>query len=450
MELDIKEKEKPREGSGIIAALALLAVLLTIGCAVAIGFAVHGHNKGVDDRREMGRMEEMVKHLKEEENDATILRYTWDDEVENMSADEYEEFKKRVMAELLKQDRNVEIEALSLKSQYARYMGFGKEVLLRHGPGPCRKVGGAEGGSEDLTILKNGLMFMTSGYYAKFEGKILMYNFHKPYEPVKGLTIVKGQDSHFDLSNFHPHGMSSWEEDGETYVYAVSHPPTEDVVEMFHFNSSSQILTHMRNFSSPNFNYMNDFVMVSKESFYITKFWRWRDFVRIRLEVRLLARFGEIMFFDGTDAKTLISGLVMPNGINMSPDGKYVYVAEFGDLKLRTYKRDITDNSLTELEVETGVDNIEVDPITGDMWIGCHPILHKLWEYDARGATGLTPSQVIRVKVKDGKIQDMIETYVNDGTEIPGSTSASFYNGKMVIGALAAEHIIVCDALAID
>ena len=29
----------------------------------------------------------------------------------------------------------------------------------------------------------------------------------------------------------------------------------------------------------------------------------------------------------------------------------------------------------------TGVDNIEVDPLTGDLWIGCHPLNWAIMDF---------------------------------------------------------------------
>ena len=41
----------------------------------------------------------------------------------------------------------------------------------------------------------------------------------------------------------------------------------------------------------------------------------------------------------------------------------------------------------------TGVDNIEVDPLTGDLWIGCHPLFWAILDFfDITGADH--PSQV--------------------------------------------------------
>ena len=32
-------------------------------------------------------------------------------------------------------------------------------------------------------------------------------------------------------------------------------------------------------------------------------------------------------------------------------------------------------------DIGTGVDNIEVDPLTGDLWIGCHPLNWAIMDF---------------------------------------------------------------------
>lgn len=35
------------------------------------------------------------------------------------------------------------------------------------------------------------------------------------------------------------------------------------------------------------------------------------------------------------------------------------------------------------LDFNTLVDNISVDPVTGDLWVGCHPNGKKIFHYDS-------------------------------------------------------------------
>lgn len=44
--------------------------------------------------------------------------------------------------------------------------------------------------------------------------------------------------------------------------------------------------------------------------------------------------------------------------------------------------------------LDTVPDNIEVDPKTGDLWIGCHARSHQIETYGASGGKGLSASQV--------------------------------------------------------
>lgn len=49
---------------------------------------------------------------------------------------------------------------------------------------------------------------------------------------------------------------------------------------------------------------------------------------------------------------------------------------------------------MKEFPANTLVDNIEVDPSTGDLWIGCHPVAYRIFD-DINQFFGLSlPSQV--------------------------------------------------------
>ena len=40
------------------------------------------------------------------------------------------------------------------------------------------------------------------------------------------------------------------------------------------------------------------------------------------------------------------------------------------------------------LDCDTLVDNISVDPVTGDLWVGCHPNGMKIFSYDPENPPG--------------------------------------------------------------
>ncbi|KAL5010575.1 hypothetical protein ScPMuIL_012880 [Solemya velum] len=231
-----------RQGSRsrpMIAALGLLVVLIVVGLCVAIGIAVHEANNDVSTRKL-----EMRQHLEDlEKNGGPKTDFLWDDTLADLSDSEYSNVKEKLMEELATQDVNVGLETISSKQRFMHMMAFGKVMPLRHQPGTCRRVPGADGGSEDMTVLSNGMLMITSGWFPNTKGRILMYDFNNPMNNVTNIPMVLGKDSWLNLDTFHPHGMSSWEENGVMYIYALQHPPSEDSIEMFEFDLLEKFYT---------------------------------------------------------------------------------------------------------------------------------------------------------------------------------------------------------------
>ena len=70
-----------------------------------------------------------------------------------------------------------------------------------------------------------------------------------------------------------------------------------------------------------------------------------------------------------------------PNGINVSPDGKSLYVASTTGREIRVYDRDPASEALAvpaeAMPVGSGADNIEIDE-HGNLWLGAHPKLLRI------------------------------------------------------------------------
>ncbi|XP_045157147.2 serum paraoxonase/arylesterase 1-like [Mercenaria mercenaria] len=191
---------------------------------------------------------------------------------------------------------------------------------------------------------------------------------------------------------------------------------------------------------------MNDLVAVGKDKFYITKFFHYRDMLWRTLEFLSQKAWGGIMYYDGRKARDAVSsGLHMPNGINVSPDGKMIYVSEFGNNKLLGYHKYESNglNKAWERYVDTHVDNIEVDPTNGDLWIGCHPVGYRIYDL-FNWFKHLAPSQVLRFRMEDNTVSSIEQIYADDGSELQGSTTAAFVGGKLIIGTVV-KQTLVCD-----
>lgn len=116
-------------------------------------------------------------------------------------------------------------------------------------------------------------------------------------------------------------------------------------------------------------------------------------------------------------------------------------------------------------------DNVEVDPLTGDLWLGCHPNGMKLFLMDPEDPAGsevFSPPffhwfllcwfcsflsnlfffffffQVIRIQNIHSDQPVVTQVYSDNGKVIIGSSAATVYGGKMLIGSVF-HKALVCD-----
>ncbi|XP_043824889.1 serum paraoxonase/lactonase 3-like isoform X4 [Dromiciops gliroides] len=308
-------------------------------------------------------------------------------------------------------------------------------------PPSCHLIQGLENGSEDIDILPNGLAFISTGLkYPGMHssapdkpGEIFLMDLNGDDPRAWALPIRNG----FDTQSFNPHGInaftdkvtsavmtlpnsdsSSAKEDqgGEearseeapeqtfswpdhvVYLYVVNHPQGKSTVEIFRFEGDS--LFHLKTITH-----------------------------------ELLSSPGEV--------KEVANGLSFANGITVSPDRKYIYVAAVTSHSIHVMKRH--DNwTLTQekvLNLGTLVDNLSVDPATGDIWAGCHPSGKKLLMYDPADPPG---SEVLRIQRLLSPTPTVTRVYANNGSVLQGSTVAVVYNKKLLVGTLF-HKTLYCD-----
>ena len=70
---------------------------------------------------------------------------------------------------------------------------------------------------------------------------------------------------------------------------------------------------------------LNDLVVVGNEQFFFANYFHTNDM----LELILRLRWGSFGYFDGDRSTLVETGLLFPNGLSMSPDGKLVYATVF-------------------------------------------------------------------------------------------------------------------------
>ncbi|XP_016016348.2 serum paraoxonase/arylesterase 1 [Rousettus aegyptiacus] len=304
----------------------------------------------------------------------------------------------------------------------------------------CNLVKGIETGSEDLELLPNGLVFISSGlkypgikcFEPTKPGKILLMDLNEEDPTVLELKIIGNT---FDLSSFNPHGISTFiDEDNTVYLLVVNHPDLKTTIELFKFQEEKSLL-HLKTIRHNLLPNLNDIVAVGPEHFYGTNDHYFINPYLRSWELYLGLAWSYVVYYSPNEVKVVEDGFDFANGINISPDGKYIYIAETMGSKIHVYEKH-ANWSLTLLKsmvFNTLVDNMSVDPVTGDLWVGCHPDGMRILFYDEKNPPA---SEVLRIQNILTEEPKVTLVYADNGTVLQGSTVASHYEGKILIGTV--------------
>ncbi|XP_068013147.1 serum paraoxonase/arylesterase 2 isoform X1 [Melanerpes formicivorus] len=304
----------------------------------------------------------------------------------------------------------------------------------------CRLVKGIEAGSEDIDILPNGLAFISSGlkypglksFAPDKPGEIFLMDLNENNPRAVALRISRG----FDLASFNPHGISTYiDKDDTVYLFVVNHPQHKSTVELFKFMEDDNSLLHLKTIRHDLLTSVNDIVAMGPDSFYATNDHYFTDFILITLEMFLGLTWSNVVYYSPKGVKEVAAGFYSANGINTSPDRKYIYVADVFDHNVHVMEKH-ANWSLTHvktLQLDTLVDNLYIDPQTGDIWTGCHPNGMKLFFDDPDNPPA---SEVLRIQDVLGEQPVVTRIYADDGSVLQGSSVAAVYEGKLLVGTI--------------
>ncbi|XP_038653474.1 serum paraoxonase/arylesterase 2-like [Scyliorhinus canicula] len=322
---------------------------------------------------------------------------------------------------------------------FCKLMGVFRELVPIE-PGNCHLIKGVEYGSEDINILPGGLALISTGlkyqslpnFDSDRPGHILLVDLNESVLSAVKLRISRG----FDVESFNPHGLSTYiDGDGTVYVFVVNHPRQITTVEIFTFDEDQNSLNHLKTIKHELLHSVNDIVALSPDSFYATNDHYFSHEHLKNLELVIGLSWCTVVYYSPSDVKEVATGLRLANGINVSPDRRYIYIAE--SLGHNVHVMEIAaNNTLTPVKtvnVGTLPDNLEVDPKTGDVWIGCCPICWKLFLYNPENAPG---SEVIRIENILSMDPKVTQVYVNNDSTLQGSSVATVYEEKLLIGTI--------------
>jgi hypothetical protein len=104
------------------------------------------------------------------------------------------------------------------------------------------------------------------------------------------------------------------------------------------------------------------------------------------------------------------------------------------------FRRNV-DNSIEvekKLDLNTGVDNIEVD--NNRLIIGAHPNMLRFVLHSSMG--GHSPSQILAVNLDTFQVEDL---FLDDGKLISGSSIGVTFGGKLLIGPALVGNMVLCE-----
>lgn len=313
----------------------------------------------------------------------------------------------------------------------------------------CTRVDVAPG-AEDITIdpeLK--LAFVSAADRREWynEGSASSVN---PRNGIYGVTM-DGQYTVRRLSppmeNFLPHGISLWRgPDGAKRLFVINHPPSgEELVELFDVGAEGD-LTHIETISFPAMYSPNDLVAVGPRQFYATNDQRYERGVMSALESYFALPLTSVVYYDGENGDFIKKGLTYANGINKSPDGQTIYVAELLKRRVAVFDRDEATGALTRtknLSVDTAPDNIEVSR-DGALWIAGHSKIFDFIKH-AKAPKAIAPSHVIRYSEANG----MTDMLISVNGEINASSVGAVWDNTLMVGGVFDGHVMACPMLEI-
>lgn len=315
----------------------------------------------------------------------------------------------------------------------------------------CREVKGMPG-AEDITFHPSlGFAYVSSDDRRRtlagrpVQGGIYRYDPRSDAAPVLLTASFK--------QPFHPHGISLFvDAEGQQTLYVINHPTLgAGQVEQFRV-ASDGLLQHVKSWRDPALVSPNDLVAVDAQRFYVSNDHGSAFGVGHMLEDFTALLFGawagrgNVLYFDGTRFRPVVEGTAYANGINLSRDGKTLYLAQILARSVSFYARDARTGALRrtrELALDTEPDNIELDG-AGNLYMGAHPKAFAFMAHaiDRSGATR-SPAQAIEINLQ-GSTPVVRELYLSHGAPVSGLATAAVNGDVMLLGPVFDPSLLRC------
>ena len=151
---------------------------------------------------------------------------------------------------------------------------------------------------------------------------------------------------------------------------------------------------------------------------------------------------GEILYANGTSWRLAAEGLRFAGGVDVSPDGRRLYVAEAAGRDVKVFDRDQGSGVLTPVEnirLPASPESVTVDG-DGVLWVAALPKPLGVLRHSGQAPVS-APSEVFRIGA-DGAATSV---YRDDGAEISASTAAARLGDTLLISGLNDKKFLICD-----
>ncbi len=222
---------------------------------------------------------------------------------------------------------------------------------------------------------------------------------------------------------------------------AINHVEGKHSVESFLLEGKK--LTHLKTIKGTNLISPNDLVMMSSEAFYYTNDHGNTSGFGVFGENYLGVKASNVGYFDGNSFRIVAEDIGYANGIQYDFEKNLLYVAASRGFLVRVFDVLLTGdlNLIEDIEVGTGVDNIELDE-TGKLWIGCHPNLMAFAGY-ASGENAIAPSEVITIEYNQGEKSVIESVWTDTGDTMSASSVAVPFGDFLFIGNVFDQKMLV-------
>ena len=332
---------------------------------------------------------------------------------------------------------------------YVLNRGGAFRTIEPHFAGTCESLP-LDASAEDITIdRERGIAYISyldrqsliKGEGGNLQGTIMRLDLnHRPLVPEDALLDKPAQ--------LRTHGLSLFiDPAGKRSLFVINHPVNRgaepELVEVFDEVEPGNF-RHRETFASPLFNSPNDLVAVGPRQFYVANDKPLKGGLAAGLQ-QLGIGASPLTYFDGTAARVVLDDIASGGGINISANGKTLYVSETAGQRIRVLQRDPATGDVTEqarIAIPTSPDNIEV-AADGSLTVAGHANTLKLIQHFINGSPA--PSQVLHVIPHADGTAAIDEIYLNGGEQISASSVGVIWGKKLLIGSITSRQILVCE-----